>query len=72
MVEIERKPNPGPSHPVRWLAFIGWLVLPVAATWAVVAATALVVLWWGVIWFVFALVYTIVYFRWSRRNYPKE
>jgi len=30
------------------------------------------VLWWGVVWFFFALVYMIVYFRWSRRRYPKE
>jgi len=72
MAEIELKPNPGPPHPIRWLAFIGWLVLPILATWLIVAATALFVLWWGLIWFAFALVYMIVYFRWSRHRYPKD
>lgn len=71
MIVIERKPNVGPPHTIRWLAFIGWLVLPIVATWLLVLATALFVLWWGVIWFVFALVYMIAYFRWSRRRYPK-
>ena len=72
MAEIELKPNPGPPPSIRSLAFVGWLVLPILATWAVVAATALFVVWWGVVWFGFALVYMIVYFRWSRRRYPKE
>lgn len=72
MAEIRLKPNPGPPHAIRWLAFIGWLVLPILATWLVVAMTAMIVLWWGVVWFCFALVYMIVYFRWSRRRYPKE
>ncbi len=71
MIVIERKPNPGPPHAIRWLAFIGWLALPILATWLVVLATALFVLWWGVVWFVFALVYMIAYFRWARRRYPK-
>ena len=71
MIEIERKENVGLPHAIRWLAFIGWLALPIVATWLVVMATALIVLWWGVIWFCFALVYMIVYFRWSRRRYPK-
>lgn len=72
MAEIRLKPNPGPPHPVRWLAFLGWLVIPILATWLIVAMTAMIVLWWGVVWFGFALVYMIVYFRWSRRRYPKE
>lgn len=72
MAELERKPNPGPPHPIRWLAFVGWLALPIVVTWAVVAVTALYVLWWGLVWFVFALTYMIVYFRWSRRRYPKD
>jgi len=71
MIVIERKPNPGPPHVIRWLAFIGWLVLPILATWLIVLATALIVLWWGVLWFVFALLYMIVYFRWSRRRFPR-
>lgn len=69
--EIKLTPNHGPPHSVRWLAFIGWLVLPVLLTWAVVALSALFVLWWGVVWFGFALVYMIVYFRWAKRRYPK-
>lgn len=72
MAEIRLKPNPGPPHPIRWLAFLGWLVMPILATWLVVAMTAMIVLWWGVVWFCFALIYMIVYFRWSRRRYPKE
>lgn len=71
MIEIESKENVGPPHAIRWLAFIGWLALPILATWLVVLATAMIVLWWGVIWFCFALVYMVVYFRWSRRRYPK-
>ena len=71
MAETQGNPNPGPPHPIRWLAFFGWLVVPVLATWAIVAATALFILWWGVIWFFFALAYMIVYFRWSRRRFPK-
>jgi hypothetical protein len=45
--------------------------LPILATWAVVLLLGLIVLWWGVVWFCFALIYTIVYFRWARRRYPK-
>jgi hypothetical protein len=71
MIEIERKENVGPPHAIRWLAFIGWLVLPILATWGVVEMTSLIVLWWGMVWFGFALVYLIVYFRWSRKTYPK-
>ena len=71
MIEIERKPNPGPPFPIRWLAFIGWLSLPVLITWGIVIVTGLIVLWWGLIWMGFALVYMIVYFRWSRRRFPK-
>lgn len=72
MTDIKLKPNPGPPHPIRWLAFIGWLVVPIIATWLIVAMTAMIVLWWGVVWFCFALVYMIAYFRWSRKRYPKE
>jgi len=71
MIEIVTKENVGPPHPIRWLAFIGWLILPILATWGVVAMTELFIVWWGVVWFVFALIYMIVYFRWSRKNYPK-
>ncbi len=60
-----------PSH-IRWLAFIGWLTLPILATWGVVEMTGLFVLWWGVVWTGFALVYMIGYFRWVRRKYPPE
>lgn len=72
MDEIKQTVNVGPPHSIRWLAFLGWLILPVLLTWLIVAATALIVLWWGVIWSVFALVYMIAYFRWSRRRYPKS
>lgn len=71
MIEIERKPNPGPPFWIRWVAFIGWFALPIAATWGVVQLTAWDVLWWGLVWMAFALIYMIVYFRWSRRRYPK-
>ena len=43
MIEIERKENVGPPHAIRWLAFIGWLVLPILATWGVVEMTSLIV-----------------------------
>lgn len=69
--DIKLTPNLGPPHAVRRLAFLGWLVLPVVATWLVVAATALWVLWWGVVWCGFALLYMVLYFRWARRRYPK-
>lgn len=71
MIEIERKPNPGPPHAIRWLAFISWLVLPILATWGIVRLSEVPVLWWGPIWMGFALIFMIVYFRWSRKNYPK-
>lgn len=70
-IEIKQTPNVGPPFWIRWTSFIGWLVLPILATWGVVALTELFVVWWGVVWFVFALVYTIVYFRWARRRFPK-
>ena len=57
---------------LRWLAFIGWLILPIILTWGVVAATKLAVLWWGFVWTGFAIVYMIVYFRWVRRRYPAD
>lgn len=72
MDEIKQTENVGPPHPIRWLAFLGWLILPVLLTWLIVAATAMIVLWWGVIWSFFALVYMIAYFRWSKRRYPKR
>ena len=72
MIEIDRKPNPGPPHWMRWLAFIGWLLLPIVATWVIVLLSALTVLWWGLVWMGFALVYMIVYFRWARRMYPRD
>ncbi len=64
--------KPGPPMPIRWLAFLGWLTLPILATAAVARLTELAVLWWGPVWFGFALAYTIVYFRWARRRFPKE
>ena len=70
-IEIKQTPNTGPPFWIRWVSFIGWLVLPILATWAVVLVMGLIVLWWGVVWFCFALLYTIAYFRWARRRYPK-
>ena len=55
-IEIKQTPNTGPPF---------WI------TWAVVLVMGLIVLWWGVVWFCFALLYTIAYFRWARRRYPK-
>ena len=70
-IEIKQTPNIGPPFWIRWVSFIGWLILQILATWAVVLLLGLIVLWWGVVWFCFALIYTIVYFRWARRRYPK-
>lgn len=67
----EPRPPGGPPQSVRWLAFIGWLLVPILLTALVVELTALFVLWWGLIWFAFALIYTIGYFRWAKRKYPK-
>lgn len=72
MIEIERKPNPGPPYWLRWLAFIGWIAVPIGLTWIIVAVTTLWVLWWGLVWMAFSLIYMILYFRWSRRRYPKD
>ena len=72
MYEPQPRPPGGPPQTVRWLAFAGWLVLPILVTWAVVIATDLSVLWWGVVWFAAALVYSIGYFRWAKRRFPKQ
>ena len=61
----------GPPQYVRWLGFIGWLVVPVLLTAAIVELTTLFVLWWGVVWFAFALMYIILYFRWAKKKYSK-
>ncbi len=64
-------PRPGPPQWIRVLGFLGWLVLPIAATWWVVAFSDLWVLWWGPVWFGIAVVYTVLYFRWIKKRWPK-
>ena len=53
---------------VRWLAFAGWLVVPVAAAWAAYALGGLPFLWTGPLWLALAVLYMALYFRWVRRR----
>lgn len=61
----------GPPQSVRVLAFIGWLVVPIALTAAIVLLTDVFVLWWGLIWFGLAVIYTIGYFKWAKKKFPR-
>ncbi len=53
---------------IKWLAFAGWVVLPVVLTWAAHAFAGLPFLWTGPVWTVLAAVYMAVYFRWVKRR----
>ena len=57
--------------PLRWLAFLGWLAVPIIGAGLVARMFDLQVLWWGPVWCALALAYMILYFRWVRRRYPK-
>jgi len=61
----------GPPQFVRVLAFLGWLIVPIALTAGIVLLTDIFVLWWGLIWFGLAVIYTIMYFKWAKKKYPK-
>lgn len=66
---MARRPQVPPvPAAVKWTAFLGWLVLPVAAAWATTAGLDVGFLWSGPIWFGYAVVYMAVYFGWVRRR----
>jgi len=58
----------GIPQQVKWLAFAGWLILPVAVAWTAYAFLGLPFLWTGPVWMALALAYMVFYFRWVRRR----
>ncbi len=58
----------GIPQSIKWLAFAGWLIVPVAVVWAAYAFLALPFLWTGPAWMALALTYMVLYFRWVRRR----
>ena len=53
---------------IKWLAFTGWVILPVVLTWAAHAFAGLPFLWTGPAWMLLAILYMAVYFRWVKRR----
>lgn len=64
----KRRDAPPVPQGIKWLAFVGWLVLPVLAAWATAATFDLAILWTGPIWFGYAAAYMAGYFGWVRRR----